>query len=61
MEYPLQLIEYYGNLDVNTLNYIKKQHIQPDALTIGLCADSSIVADTVKKLTTLEYYQGDQK
>lgn len=61
MEYPLQLIEYYGNLDVNTLNYIKQQHIQPDALTIGLCADSSIIADTVKKLTTLEYYQGDPK
>lgn len=59
MEYPLQLIDYYGKLDINTINLIKQQHIYPEALTIGLCADSSIVEDTVKKLTTLEFYQGD--
>jgi predicted Zn-dependent peptidase len=59
MEYPLELIDYYGKLDVDTVNTIKQKHIHPESLTIGLCADSSIIANKVEQLTTLEYYQGE--
>lgn len=60
LNYPLQLVEIYGKLGVEEINHIKQLHIHPESLTIGLCADSSIIAETIKKLTPLEFYNGKQ-
>lgn len=61
LDYPLQLIDYYGKLGIDEINTIKEQHIHPQSLTIGLCADTSIIEGTIGKLTTLEYFKGNSQ
>jgi len=57
LDFPMELISSFGSITLDEINEKKSQFLHPDQLTLGICGDSSVILDALKKHTEVEIYK----